>query len=287
MTEIIDGRVLSKHYTEEMARDVEALKKNGITPGLAVVIVGEDDASKIYVRNKHRKAEKIGIHSVVIRLSTETTQLELLQRVELLNHDPKIDGILVQLPLPGHIDAEAVLNSISPEKDVDGFHPVNVGRLWTGRGTIVPSTPYGIMKMLEYHHIDPAGKHAVVIGRSTIVGRPMAAMLLNANATVTIAHSQTSDLSEITQQADILIVAIGKSEFIKAKDIKKGAVVIDVGMNRNRDNKLTGDVDYNDVFDKASYITPVPGGVGPMTITMLMQQTINIARRRALNDTTR
>ncbi|MFD1672794.1 bifunctional methylenetetrahydrofolate dehydrogenase/methenyltetrahydrofolate cyclohydrolase FolD [Agrilactobacillus yilanensis] len=285
MAKIIDGKALSQHCITQMAGDVQALKENGIVPGLAVIIVGEDDASQIYVRNKHRKAEKIGINSIVIRLSTETTQLELLERISLLNHDPKIDGILVQLPLPSHINAEAVLDSITPEKDVDGFHPVNVGKLWSNRAEIVPSTPFGIMKMLEFYNVDPTGKNAVIIGRSTIVGRPMAAMLLNANATVTIVHSQTKNLQEITQQADILVVAIGRSEYIKAKDIKAGAVVIDVGMNRDINNKLTGDVDYEDCFDKASLITPVPGGVGPMTITMLMQQTINIAKRRALNDT--
>lgn len=281
MAKIIDGKTIANYYTEKMIHEVDILRQQNIVPGLAVIIVGENDASQIYVRNKHRKAEKIGINSVDIQLGSETTQAELLEQIQKLNCDENIDGILVQLPLPKHIDAEVILNSIDPKKDVDGFHPVNVGQLWNGQGKIVPSTPYGIMQMFAYHHIDLAGKHAVIIGRSTIVGRPMAAMLLNADATVTIAHSKTKDLSALTQQADILIVAIGISEFIKAKDIKPGAVVIDVGMNRSADRKLTGDVAYEDCFDKAGFITPVPGGVGPMTITMLMQQTINIAKRRA------
>jgi methylenetetrahydrofolate dehydrogenase (NADP+)/methenyltetrahydrofolate cyclohydrolase len=278
---IIDGKLVAKHYTAEMKREVEALGVNHIVPTLAVIIVGEDDASKIYVRNKHRRAEGIGIHSINIRMPEETTQLTLLERIDLLNSDPKVDGILVQLPLPGHINAEEVLNRINPDKDVDGFHPVNVGRLWSNNAQIVPSTPFGIMKMLAFYGIDPAGKQAVIIGRSTIVGRPMAAMLLNANATVTIAHSQTKNLRALSQQADILVVAVGQSRFIKAEDVKPGAVVIDVGMNRDENHKLSGDVDFDTVIQKAELVTPVPGGVGPMTITMLMQQTINIAKRRA------
>lgn len=281
MAKIIDGKAIANYYTEKMIQEVATLRQQNVVPGLAVIIVGEDDASQIYVRNKHRRAEKIGINSIVIRLGVETTQAQLLTQIEALNQDENIDGILVQLPVPAHIDAEVVLRSIDPKKDVDGFHPVNVGQLWSGQGKIMPSTPFGIMKMLAYHQIDPAGKHAVIVGRSTIVGRPMAAMLLNADATVTITHSKTKHLQELTKQADILIVAIGQSEFIKAADIKPGAVVIDVGMNRSEDHKLTGDVAYDDCFDKASFITPVPGGVGPMTITMLMQQTINIAKRRA------
>ncbi|MCD2256207.1 bifunctional methylenetetrahydrofolate dehydrogenase/methenyltetrahydrofolate cyclohydrolase FolD [Agrilactobacillus fermenti] len=280
MTEIIDGKELAKTLDNEMIRQVGQLKQRGVVPGLAVIMVGNDAASQIYVRNKHRRSQKIGIQSRDITFPWDISETELLAQIDDLNHDPDIDGILVQLPLPKHIHAKAVLEHISPEKDVDGFHPINVGRLWNNDGKIVPSTPYGIMTMLDRYHVQIAGKNALIIGRSTIVGRPMAAMLLNANATVTIAHSQTDNLKTLVHAADILIVAVGISHFIRGEDIKPGAIVIDVGMNRDSNNHLTGDVDFDSAKTVASMITPVPGGVGPMTITMLMQQTINIASRR-------
>lgn len=283
MAKIIDGKALAQQLTTQMAQQVAQLKAQNITPGLAVIMVGEDDASNIYVRNKHRRADKIGLHSVVIRLPESATQSDLLTQIEALNQDETIDGILVQLPLPKQIDEDVVLNAIEPHKDVDGFHPINVGHLWDGQPEIVPSTPFGVMQMLQHYGIDPAGKHAVIVGRSAIVGRPMAAMLLNADATVTIVHSKTKNMQALTKQADILVVGVGKSKFIKAEDIKPGAVVIDIGMNRDEHNQLSGDVDFDSVAPIASWITPVPGGVGPMTITMLMDQTIRIAQRRALH----
>ena len=247
---------------------------------LAVVLVGEDPASHVYVRNKVRACERTGIHSEEIRLSADTTEQELLAVIDRLNHDDTIDGILVQLPLPKHLSSEIVIAAISPEKDVDGFHVVSAGSLLTGRTGFRPCTPYGVMKLLEEAECDPSGKHAVVIGRSNIVGKPQALMLLEKNATVTVVHSRTQDLASMTRQADILVAAVGRAKMVKADMVKPGAVVIDVGMNRDENGKLCGDVDYEAVREIASAITPVPGGVGPMTIAMLMTNTVEAVERR-------
>lgn len=280
MTLILDGKQTADELTTEMAQTVAAMKVKGVTPGLVVILVGEDPASAIYVRNKHRRAKTIGINSIDIRLPATTTEAELLAKIAECNRDPTIDGILVQLPLPAGIDEKKVLNAIDPDKDVDGFHPVNVGRLWTQTPGVVASTPYGIMQLLKHYQISVDGKHAVIIGRSTIVGRPIAGLLLNAHATVTVAHSHTQDLPGIARQGDLLIVATGQAEMVKADWVKPGAVVIDVGMDRNAAGKLVGDVAFAEVAPVADAITPVPGGVGPMTIAALMMQTINLAKRR-------
>ncbi len=276
----IDGKALAQKMQSELADKVSLLKaEKGVVPGLVVILVGDDPASHIYVRNKERAAEKAGFYSETVRLSDDISQEELLAIVDKYNHDDRFHGILVQLPLPAHIDEDSVVLAIDPDKDVDGFHHVNTGRLWSGQPMMVPCTPAGIMKMFEVYGISLEGKNAVVVGRSNIVGKPMAALLLEANATVTSTHSKTCHLSEITHKADILVVAIGKANFITADYVKNGAVVIDVGMNRDADGKLAGDVDFASVEPKASYITPVPGGVGPMTITMLLEQTYEAARR--------
>jgi methylenetetrahydrofolate dehydrogenase (NADP+)/methenyltetrahydrofolate cyclohydrolase len=264
----------------DLKHTVTTLKAQGVTPALAVILVGDDPASAIYVRNKHRRAESLGIRSLQIQLPATTTQTELLARIATLNADPTVDGILVQLPLPAGIDEQAVIQAISPEKDVDGFHPINVGRLWTNLPGVVASTPYGIMALLAYYDIDVTGMNAVIVGRSNIVGRPMAALLLNHDATVTMTHSRTQDLAAKTRAADLLIVATGRAEMITADMVKPGAIVIDVGMDRNAAGKLVGDVDYAGVAPIAKAITPVPGGVGPMTIASLMLQTVAIAKRR-------
>lgn len=277
MTTILDGKKLAEALQEELK---EEIAQSDIQPLLAVVLVGNNPASEIYVRNKEKSAKKVGMISQTIRLKETITEEELLAVVDELNKDEKVDGILVQLPLPSHLKEEVILEKITPEKDVDGFHPYNVGKLLQGKPMMVPSTPYGIMNLLDHYQISVAGKHAVVVGRSNIVGKPMAQLLLQANATVTIAHSKTKNLQEITKSADILVVAIGQREFIKGDDVKEGAVVIDVGMNRKEDGKLTGDVDFSEVSQKASFITPVPKGVGPMTITSLLQQTFLAAKRR-------
>jgi methylenetetrahydrofolate dehydrogenase (NADP+)/methenyltetrahydrofolate cyclohydrolase len=277
----IDGKSIAAQFRAECGIRVARLKEQGVTPGLAVVIVGDDPASKVYVRNKALACEAIGMHSEVHALSADTSQSHLLKFIHNLNGDPDIHGILVQLPLPKHIDGRAVIDAIDPGKDVDGFSFHNVGALVTGEAAFYPCTPWGVMKMLEHEGIAVEGKHAVVVGRSNIVGKPMALMLLNAGATVTVCHSKTKDLGAMTRQADILVAAVGKARMIGADMVKPGAVVIDVGINRLPDGKLAGDVDYAPVAKVAAHITPVPGGVGPMTIAMLLGNTIKSAERVA------
>lgn len=279
MSELIDGKKVSEDTRAEIAKGVEELKESsGITPGLAAVLVGDDPASEIYVRNKRKACEKVGIYSEEHKLSAETTEQELLELVNKLNNDDKIHGILVQLPLPDHINNTNILRTVSPLKDVDGFHPENVGRLVEGNPRFISCTPYGIIKMLDYYNIEIKGAEAVVVGRSNIVGKPVGMLLLHRHATVTTCHSRTKDLKEVTKRADILVAAIGRANFITEDMVKEGVVVIDVGINRNDEGKLTGDVDFAAVKDKASYITPVPGGVGPMTITMLLWNTLESAK---------
>ncbi len=271
MAILIDGKAISASVREEMKAEVAAMETK---PGLAVIIVGNDPASKTYVKNKKKGCEQVGFYSEVHELPESTTQQELIDLVNKLNGDEKIHGILVQLPLPRHLDDKAVIAAIDPRKDVDAFAEVNVGKIMIGNHSFLPCTPAGIMVLLERSGIDISGKECVVVGRSNIVGKPMAMLLLGANGTVTVCHSKTRDLAEVTRRADILVVAIGKADFITGDMVKEGAVVIDVGMNRNAEGKLTGDVDFKSVEPKASYITPVPGGVGPMTITMLLRNTI-------------
>ena len=279
---LIDGKALAAKMQGKLAEKTAQLKEEkGIVPGLVVILVGEDPASQVYVRNKERSALAAGFKSQVVRLAESTTEEELLALIETYNQDADWHGILVQLPLPAHIDEEKVLFAISPEKDVDGFHPTNMGKLWSGHAVMVPSTPAGIMEMFKEYQVDLAGKNAVVIGRSNIVGKPMAQLLMDAHATVTIAHSRTKNLPELARQADILVVAIGRGHFVTKEFVKEGAVVIDVGMNRDENGKLIGDVKFDEVAPVASLITPVPGGVGPMTITMLMEQTYEAALRSA------
>ncbi len=277
--QIIDGNALSKQLRTEVATRAQALKAKGITPGLAVVLVGDNPASQVYVRNKVKACEDSGLHSVLEKYEATMTEADLLARVEALNNDPSIHGILVQLPLPAHIDAQKVIEAISPAKDVDGFHIASAGALMTGMPGFWPCTPYGCMKMLESIGYDLKGKHAVVIGRSNIVGKPMALMLLQKDATVTVAHSRTQNLKALTLQADVIVAAVGKRNVLTADMVKPGAVVLDVGMNRNDEGKLCGDVDFDGVKEVAGYITPVPGGVGPMTITMLLVNTLESAQR--------
>lgn len=280
MAILIDGKALAAKLQGELAEKTARLtEETGVVPGLVVIIVGENPASQVYVRNKERSAIAAGFRSEVVRLPKTIQQHELLELIEQYNQDPLWHGILVQLPLPKHIDDEAVLLAIDPAKDVDGFHPLNMGRLWAGNPVMVPSTPAGIMEMFKAYGIELEGKRAVVIGRSNIVGKPMAQLLLAKNATVTLTHSRTHHLAKIAKTADILVVAIGRAKFVTADFVKEGAVVIDVGMNRDEDGKLCGDVDYEAVAPLASHITPVPGGVGPMTITMLMEQTYEAAVR--------
>ena len=279
MATIIDAKELSKKLKEQMKDRVAQMRQQGIVPKLVVVLVGNNSASEVYVRNKHKACGEVGIESEVIKMPEETTQQELLDVVKGLNEDRTVDGILVQLPLPGQINEKVVLRSILPEKDVDGFHPVNVGLLSIGDDCYAPATPSGIIAMFKEYGIEIAGKHCVIIGRSNIVGKPMAALLLRHNATVTVCHSKTQNLSELTRQADIVIVATGHRHTLTADMVKEGAVVIDVGMNRNELGKLCGDVDFDEVKEKASFITPVPGGVGPMTITELLENTILAAQR--------
>jgi methylenetetrahydrofolate dehydrogenase (NADP+)/methenyltetrahydrofolate cyclohydrolase len=278
---LIDGKALAQQFRSEAAVRVERLKAQGVTPGLAVVIVGEDPASKVYVRNKALACEQAGMHSEVHALPADTSQSQLLAFLARLNADPRIHGILVQLPLPKPLDAHAVIEAIDPGKDVDGFHWQNVGGLVVGEAAFYPCTPWGVMKMLEEEGVKVEGKHAVVVGRSNIVGKPMALLLLNASATVTVCHSRTPDLGAVTRQADILVAAVGKARMIRADMVKPGAVVIDVGINRLPDGKLAGDVDFGPVAEVASMITPVPGGVGPMTIAMLLANTVKSAERAA------
>ncbi|MEM7008075.1 MAG: bifunctional methylenetetrahydrofolate dehydrogenase/methenyltetrahydrofolate cyclohydrolase FolD [Thermodesulfobacteriota bacterium] len=279
MAEIIDGKKVSEHIRAEIAQGVEKLKdETGITPGLAAVLVGDDPASEIYVRNKRKACATAGMYSEEHKLPAETKEQELLNLVDRLNNDPNIHGILVQLPLPDHIDETKVLRAVTPLKDVDGFHPYNVGLLVEGNPRFISCTPHGIIKMLEFYNIDITGKEAVVVGRSNIVGKPVSMLLLHRHATVTICHSRTKPLEEVTRTADILVAAIGRANFITGDMVKDGAVVIDVGINRNEDGKLVGDVDFEAVSQKASYITPVPGGVGPMTISMLLWNTLESAK---------
>ena len=279
MATIMDGKALSLKLKEQMKQRIEQLKQQGINPKLVVVLVGDNSASQVYVRNKHKSCGEVGIESEVITMPEQTTQQELLEVVERLNQDETVDGILVQLPLPKQIDEKTVLRSILPEKDVDGFHPVNVGLLSIGDECFAPATPSGIIAMFQEYGINIAGKNCVVIGRSNIVGKPMAALLLKNNATVTICHSKTEDLASYTRRGDVVIVATGRRHTLTADMVKEGAVVVDVGMNRNEQGKLCGDVDYEEVKEKASFITPVPGGVGPMTITELLENTIQAAQR--------
>ena len=284
MAKIINGKEISAQIRMELAEETKKFEKeNGFLPGLAVVIVGEDPASQVYVRNKRRACEEIGYYSESYELPESTTQEELETLVDKLNNDSKIHGILVQLPLPRHLDETAVLLKIRPDKDVDAFHPYNVGKIMIGDYSFLPCTPAGVMALLERSGVEIAGKNCVVIGRSNIVGKPMAMLLLHANGTVTICHSKTQNLTEVCREADILVVAIGRADFVGADMVKPGAVVIDVGMNRKADGKLTGDVNFAEVEPIVSAITPVPGGVGPMTITMLMQNTLTAARDAAKN----
>ena len=277
--QLIDGNALSKQLRAQVAADTAKLKAQGLTPGLAVVLVGDNPASQVYVRNKVKACEEAGLHSVLEKYDATLSEADLLARVEALNNDASIHGILVQLPLPAHIDAQKVIEAISPAKDVDGFHIASAGALMTGMPGFWPCTPYGCMKMLESIGYNLKGKHAVVIGRSNIVGKPMALMLLQQDATVTVAHSRTQNLKALTLQADVIVAAVGKRNVLTADMVKPGAVVLDVGMNRNDEGKLCGDVDFDGVKEVASYITPVPGGVGPMTITMLLVNTLESAQR--------
>lgn len=278
MGNIIDGKAVSAQVKERIRQEAAELKKQGIEVGLAVVIVGEDPASKVYVRNKKKACEEVGFNSYEYALPEETTEQELLDLVNKLNADEKVNGILVQLPLPKHLDDKVIINNILPEKDVDAFHPVNVGKIMIGDYSFLPCTPAGVMELIASTGTEVEGKECVVIGRSNIVGKPQAMLLLHKNGTVTICHSKTKNLKEVASRADILVAAVGRAKMITKDYIKEGAVVIDVGMNRDENGKLCGDVDFEDCKDKAGYITPVPGGVGPMTIAMLMQNTLTAAK---------
>ncbi len=275
---LIDGKVISAHIKQQVKVQVDELKAQGIEPCLAVIIVGDDFASRTYVNNKKKTCEEVGIKSLEFALPAETTQEQLLELVGKLNADDSVNGILCQLPIPKHIDEKVILNAILPDKDVDAFHPVNAGHIMIGDCVLKPCTPAGIMEMLKYEGIDVSGKNCVVIGRSNIVGKPMAMLLLGASGTVTVCHSRTQNLADITRNADILVAAVGKAKFVTADMVKDGAVVIDVGMNRDEDGKRCGDVDFEAVKDKVSHITPVPGGVGLMTVAMLMQNTVTAAK---------
>lgn len=278
MAEVISGKEVSAKVREDVKKECEELKKQGVTPGLAVIIVGDDPASRVYVNNKKKACAEVGFVSEEYALPAETTQEELMALIDKLNKKLDINGILCQLPLPEHLDEKAVINAISPEKDVDAFHPSNVGKIMIGDYDFLPCTPAGVMELIHYAGIDVSGKNCVVIGRSNIVGKPMSMLLLHENGTVTICHSRTKNLKEICCGADILVAAVGKAKFVKADMVKDGAVVLDVGINRDENGKLCGDVDYDEVEKKASYITPVPGGVGPMTIAMLMKNTLKAAK---------
>jgi methylenetetrahydrofolate dehydrogenase (NADP+) / methenyltetrahydrofolate cyclohydrolase len=274
---IIDGKEIAKKTKSEIVDQVQEMKTRGITPGLAVILVGDNQASRTYVNSKQKTARELGMHNVLIEYPESITEQELLAKIDELNNDEDIHGILVQLPLPDHINETHLIEAISPEKDVDGFHPINIGRMMTGQDAFLPCTPFGVMVMMKEMGIDLAGKHVVVVGRSNIVGKPAGQLFLNKNATVTYCHSKTIDLKEHTRQADVVVAAVGKAGLITADHIKDGAVVIDVGMNRDKEGKLCGDVAYAEVKEKAGYITPVPGGVGPMTIAMLMYNTLKSA----------
>ena len=278
--QILDGKALAAEIRSEVKTQVAALAEKGVSTALAVILVGDDSASQVYVRNKIKACADTGIRSLEFRMPAETTQQELLAKIAELNADDSVDGILVQLPLPEQINADAVISAIAPSKDVDGFHVANAGALVTGKQGFVPCTPFGVMRLIKKSGVDPRGKSAVIVGRSNIVGKPMALLLLAADATVTVAHSRTPDLSAVTRNADILVAAVGRAKLIKADMVKPGAVVIDVGMNRDENGKLCGDVDFSEVKAIAGSITPVPGGVGPMTIAMLMQNTVLAAQMR-------
>ena len=279
MAEMMDGKLVTAEVRKNTAIEIAEFKeKYGITPGLAVILVGNDPASAVYVRNKHKGCLEVGINSYEIKMPEETTEQELLQEISKLNDDEKVHGILVQLPLPKHISEDRILNSISPRKDVDAFHPENVGKIMLGKYAFLPCTPAGVMELLSFYNIEIEGKECVVLGRSNIVGKPMSQLLLAKNGTVTVCHSRTKNLSEVTKRADILVVAIGRAKFVGKEMVKDGAVVIDVGINRLPDGKLCGDVDFDEVSSVASMITPVPGGVGPMTITMLLKNTLTAAK---------
>ena len=278
MTKLINGKEISAAIRTEIRQEVASLP---LRPGLAVVLVGSDPASQVYVRNKNRACEEVGIYSEMYTLPEETTQEQLLSLIDQLNESPLVHGILVQLPLPKHLNEEEVILRINPSKDVDAFHPANVGKIMIGNYDFLPCTPAGVMELLAYSDIDPAGKECVVLGRSNIVGKPQAMLLLHANATVTICHSRTANLAEVCRRADILVSAVGRAGFVTADMVKDGAIVIDVGINRDENGKLCGDVAFDEVAPKTSYITPVPGGVGPMTITMLLKNTITAAKRAA------
>ncbi|MCD7741781.1 MAG: bifunctional methylenetetrahydrofolate dehydrogenase/methenyltetrahydrofolate cyclohydrolase FolD [Ruminococcus sp.] len=280
MGKIIDGKQVSADVKARIATEAAQLKEKGIEVGLAVVIVGEDPASKVYVRNKKLACEAVGFNSYEYALPEQTTEAQLLELVDNLNNDPKVNGILVQLPLPKHLNDKVIIDNISADKDVDAFHPVNVGKIMIGSYSFLPCTPAGVMELIHSIGVDVKGKECVVIGRSNIVGKPMAMLLLHESGTVTICHSKTEDLKAACKRADILVAAVGKAKMITSDYIKEGAVVIDVGMNRDENNKLCGDVDFEDCKDKAGYITPVPGGVGPMTIAMLMQNTLTAAKQQ-------
>ncbi len=277
MAEIMSGKIVSAAKREEIKERVRALNEKGVEVGLAVIIVGNNSASRVYVNNKKKGCEEVGITSYEFALPEETTQTELLSLIDKLNNDENVNGILCQLPLPKHIDEQAVINAISPEKDVDAFHPTNVGHIMIGDFTFLPCTPAGVMEILKHYNVQVNGKKCVIIGRSNIVGKPMAMLLLKENGTVEICHSRTNDLKNEALSADILVAAVGKANFVTADMVKEGAVVIDVGINRNSDGKLCGDVAFEEVEKKASFITPVPGGVGPMTITMLLENTVRAA----------
>lgn len=280
MYNLIDGKEVSTYIKNSVKSKVDALRSNGKEITLAVIIVGNDPASRVYVNNKKKACEYVGFRSLEYALDEQTSEQELLELIDRLNKDKSVNGILCQLPVPEHIDEEKVIDRISPEKDVDGFSKINVGKLWVGDYDLAACTPMGVMELLKYYNIDVNGKNCVIIGRSNIVGKPMAALLLEKNGTVTICHSRTKNLSEITSQADILVAAVGRAGFVTADMVKEGAVVIDVGINRNAEGKLCGDVDFDGVKDKTSYITPVPGGCGPMTIAMLMKNTLVAAEKQ-------
>lgn len=283
MAELISGKVVSTEVRKNLTAEIKNfISETGVTPGLAVILVGNNPASAVYVRNKHKGCLEVGINSYEITMPEETTEKELLDKIDELNADDKVHGILVQLPLPKHISEEKIINRIDPSKDVDAFHPVNVGKIVSGKYDFIPCTPAGIMELLHFYNVDITSKECVVIGRSNIVGKPMALLLLAENGTVTICHSRTNDLKETAKRADVLVVAIGKPKFVTADMVKPGAVVIDVGINRLEDGKLCGDVDFDSVEPLASKITPVPGGVGPMTITMLLKNTLTAAKKHTL-----
>ena len=280
MAEIINGKYVSAEVRKNITEEIkDFVAKTGVTPGLAVILVGNNPASAVYVRNKHKACLEVGINSYEITMPEDTTEDELLTKIDELNNDSKVHGILVQLPLPKHISEEKVINRISPAKDVDAFHPTNVGKIVSGKYDFIPCTPAGIMELLHFYNVEISGKECVVIGRSNIVGKPMALLLLAENGTVTVCHSRTKDLKEVTKRADILVVAIGKPNFVTADMVKQGAVVVDVGINRLDNGKLCGDVDFEAVEPISSMITPVPGGVGPMTITMLLKNTLTAAKK--------